>query len=76
MAGEVIAVGTDVTQWKVGDRVSPNFMLDKIHDEQTVAIGATALGAALHGVLTEYKNFPSHVSSGFARSAGCHLTTE
>ncbi|KAJ7115691.1 hypothetical protein C8R44DRAFT_832629 [Mycena epipterygia] len=60
MAGEVIAVGTDVTQWKVGDRVSPNFMLDKLHDEQTEAIGATALGGPLHGVLTEYKNFPSH----------------
>ncbi|KAJ7106615.1 alcohol dehydrogenase [Mycena epipterygia] len=60
MAGEVIAVGADVTQWRVGDRVSPNFMLDKLHDEQTVAIGATALGAALHGVLTEYKIFPAH----------------
>ncbi|KAJ6504950.1 alcohol dehydrogenase superfamily protein [Mycena vulgaris] len=60
MAGEVIAVGVDVTQWKVGDRVSPNFMLDKLHDEQTAAIAATALGGASHGVLTEYRTFPAH----------------
>ncbi|KAJ7092122.1 chaperonin 10-like protein, partial [Mycena crocata] len=33
MAGEVVAVGADVKQWRVGDRVSPNFMLDKLHDE-------------------------------------------
>ncbi|KAJ6473933.1 hypothetical protein DFH09DRAFT_1109811 [Mycena vulgaris] len=60
MAGEVIAVGADVTQWKVGDHVSPNFMLDKLHDEQTAAIGATVLGGASHGVLTAYRTFPTH----------------
>ncbi|KAJ7702769.1 alcohol dehydrogenase superfamily protein [Mycena rosella] len=59
-AGEVIAVGADVTQWKVGDRVSPNFMLDKLHDELTPEIAATSLGGQSHGVLTEYRTFPAH----------------
>ncbi|KAJ7091016.1 hypothetical protein C8R44DRAFT_418507 [Mycena epipterygia] len=60
MAGEVIAVGADVKQWKIGDRVSANFMLDKLHEEQTPEIAATALGGAAHGVLTEYRSFPAH----------------
>ncbi|KAJ7440208.1 alcohol dehydrogenase superfamily protein [Mycena galericulata] len=56
MAGEIIAVGGDVKQWKIGDRVSANFMLDKIH-EHSVAISKTALGGPIHGVLTEYRTF-------------------
>ncbi|KAF8184560.1 alcohol dehydrogenase superfamily protein [Mycena galopus ATCC 62051] len=60
MAGEVIAVGSDVTQWNVGDRVSANFMLDKLHNEVTPEIMASAIGGASHGVLTEYRNFPAH----------------
>ncbi|KAJ7124591.1 hypothetical protein C8R43DRAFT_958643 [Mycena crocata] len=60
MAGEVIAVGPDVTQWKAGDRVSANFMLDKLHNECTPAIMGSALGGARHGVLTQYRNFPAH----------------
>ncbi|KAJ7676512.1 alcohol dehydrogenase superfamily protein [Mycena polygramma] len=42
MAGEVIAVGEDVKEWKRGDRVSANFMLDKLHAEQTAKIAASA----------------------------------
>ncbi|KAJ7648775.1 alcohol dehydrogenase superfamily protein [Mycena polygramma] len=60
MAGEVIAVGEDVKDWKRGDRVSANFMLDKLHAEQTAKIAASALGGAVHGVLTEYRTFPAH----------------
>ncbi|KAJ6559494.1 zinc-binding alcohol dehydrogenase [Mycena vulgaris] len=60
MAGEVIAVGADVTQWTIGDRVSANFMLERLHNEQTAATAASALGGASHGVLTEYKAFPAH----------------
>jgi NADPH:quinone reductase-like Zn-dependent oxidoreductase len=61
MAGEVIAVGRDVTEWNRGDRVSANFMLDKLHEEQTAKIAASALGGAVHRVLTEYRTFPAHV---------------
>ncbi|KAJ7448793.1 chaperonin 10-like protein [Mycena latifolia] len=60
MAGEVIAVGADVTKWKVGDRVSANFILDRLHDEISADIAATALGGRLQGVLTEYRAFPAH----------------
>ncbi|KAJ7671881.1 hypothetical protein B0H17DRAFT_192987 [Mycena rosella] len=60
MAGEVIAVGEDVKQWKKGDRVCANYMLDKLHNEETTAIGATALGGAINGVLTEFRTFPAH----------------
>ncbi|KAF7355973.1 Alcohol dehydrogenase superfamily protein [Mycena venus] len=52
--------GEDVKEWKKGDRVSANFMLDKLHDEQTAEIAATALGGAVHGVLTQYRTFPAH----------------
>ncbi|KAJ7148092.1 hypothetical protein C8R43DRAFT_889138, partial [Mycena crocata] len=60
MAGEVVAIGVDVKQLRIGDRVLPNFMLDKLHDEQTAEIAATALGGMAHGMLTEYRKFPAH----------------
>ncbi|KAF7360736.1 Alcohol dehydrogenase superfamily protein [Mycena venus] len=60
MAGEIIAVGAEVKNWKVGDRVSANFILDKLHDEMTAEIAATGLGGSQQGVLTEYRTFPAH----------------
>ncbi|KAJ6566465.1 alcohol dehydrogenase superfamily protein [Mycena capillaripes] len=60
MAGEVIAVGGDVTQWKAGDRVSANFALDWVNDEITPEITASSLGGKQQGVLTEYRSFPAH----------------
>lgn len=61
MAGEVVAVGEDATQWKTGDRVCANFMLDKLHKEQTPEISASSLGGQSQGVLVEYRTFPAHV---------------
>ncbi|KAJ7184900.1 alcohol dehydrogenase superfamily protein [Mycena filopes] len=60
MAGEVVAVGADVTQWHVGDRVCANFFLHKLHSEQTLATRNSALGGASQGVLTEYRSYPEH----------------
>ncbi|KAJ7088463.1 hypothetical protein B0H15DRAFT_291597 [Mycena belliarum] len=60
MAGEIIAVGDEVKDWKKGDRVCANFFLDKLHAEKTEAIAATALGGVVDGVLTEYRTFPAH----------------
>ncbi|KAJ7309446.1 alcohol dehydrogenase superfamily protein [Mycena albidolilacea] len=60
MAGEVIAVGADVKEWHVGDRVAANFFADKLHDEYTREIRESAFGGALQGVLTEYRTFPAH----------------
>ncbi|EGN94655.1 hypothetical protein SERLA73DRAFT_162792 [Serpula lacrymans var. lacrymans S7.3] len=60
MAGEIIAVGQDVQNYKVGDRVCPNFALDHIHGDPTQETQATGLGGAIDGVLTEYINVPAH----------------
>ncbi|KDR84023.1 hypothetical protein GALMADRAFT_111170 [Galerina marginata CBS 339.88] len=60
MAGELIAVGEDVKGWKVTDRVCANFATDHIYGPATPATAATALGAAIDGVLTQYKTFPAH----------------
>ncbi|KAJ6482362.1 zinc-binding alcohol dehydrogenase [Mycena vulgaris] len=68
IAGEVIAIDVDVTWWRVSDRVSVNFMLNKLPAEQTAKIAASILGGASHSVITEYKMFlslvaiPSHLS--------------
>ncbi|KAF6750375.1 alcohol dehydrogenase superfamily protein [Ephemerocybe angulata] len=59
MAGEVIAVGQDVTGWKAGDRVCANFSPAHLHGDPTAATMAAALGAVAPGVLTEYRAFPS-----------------
>ncbi|KAF7288616.1 hypothetical protein MIND_01428200 [Mycena indigotica] len=61
MAGEVIAVGVEVTQWKTGDRVMANFFLDLLAPAgMTRAIKATALGGQVHGVLTQCRAYPAH----------------
>ncbi|CAK5275231.1 unnamed protein product [Mycena citricolor] len=73
VAGEIVAIGEDVKGWKVGDRVCPNFMLEKLHgDHTTPAIAATALGGAVDGTLTEYRNYPA---SSLVKIAD-HLTYE
>ncbi|KAJ7207328.1 alcohol dehydrogenase superfamily protein [Mycena haematopus] len=56
MAGEIIAVGAEVNEWKVGDRVCANFLQAKIHKDSPTAKG---LGGPVHGVLTEYRTFPA-----------------
>ncbi|KAK6988697.1 alcohol dehydrogenase superfamily protein [Favolaschia claudopus] len=56
MAGEIIAVGEGVKEWKTGDRICANFMVDKLHDGSP---GNEALGGAVNGVLTEYRTFPA-----------------
>ncbi|KAJ7831150.1 hypothetical protein B0H14DRAFT_2365322 [Mycena olivaceomarginata] len=56
MAGEVIAVGEDVKEWKVGDRVCANFIQDKLHDDSPSEL---ILSGSVHGVLTEYRTFPA-----------------
>ena len=64
-AGEIIAVGEDVKDWKVGQKVCANFATDHTHGPATPASANTALGGQAHGVLTQYRAFPSHVRSIF-----------
>lgn len=61
-AAEIVAVGSDVTRFRVGDRVCANFALDHIAGDPTPEIGATAQGGAIDGGLTEYRVYPQHVS--------------
>jgi NADPH:quinone reductase-like Zn-dependent oxidoreductase len=58
-AGEVVAIGRDVTRWKVGDRVCPIFAQGWIEGEPTLQKNRTALGGGgeLDGVLREYGAF-------------------
>ncbi|KAF9029358.1 NAD(P)-binding protein [Hymenopellis radicata] len=60
MAGEILAVGDVATKWKVGDRVCANLLLDHVHGSLSAEIRQSALGGAIHGVLTQYRAFPAH----------------
>ncbi len=54
-AGTVVAVGTEVTRWKEGDRVSPNFFPDWRGGAFSLAYLARALGGGqTDGVLSDY----------------------
>ncbi|OJT02689.1 Zinc-type alcohol dehydrogenase-like protein [Trametes pubescens] len=58
LAGEIVALGTEVTGWSTGDRVSSNFAIGHVFGDVTEEAKATALGAPINGVLTEYKVLP------------------
>lgn len=66
MAGEIIAIGEGVNNWKVGDRVCANFALDHLHGDTTAVIQQTSMGGQSHGVLTQYRTFPTHVRVEFS----------
>lgn len=56
-AGEVVAVGSDVTKFKVGDKVLTLF--NQGHQKQLVDVAAskTGLGGCIDGTLREYATF-------------------
>ncbi|KAJ7064512.1 NAD(P)-binding protein [Mycena amicta] len=60
MAGDIVALGEDVKGWKIGDRVSANFFLDRLNDEYSQDIMYSSMGAPTSGVLREYRTFPAH----------------
>lgn len=59
-AGEVVAVGSAVQTFRVGDRVTAGFFPDWTSGPLTDAAAATAMGEATEGVLTTCRNFPAH----------------
>jgi NADPH:quinone reductase-like Zn-dependent oxidoreductase len=71
-AGEVIAVGAGVTQWKTGDRVAGIFMQSWQDGRFTAAKGKGALGGDIDGMLATEVVLPE---SGLVRIPD-HLTYE
>lgn len=59
-AGEVVAVGDDVTQWKTGDRVMASFMRDWIAGPMNERALTASLGGGVDGVLAEQFVMPAH----------------
>lgn len=56
-AGEVVEIGSAVTKWKAGDRVSPIFMQGWLNGGIDAAKARTALGGDRDGVLREFAAF-------------------
>lgn len=84
-AGEVTAIGSEVTKWKIGDRVMPIFVQKWIDGGPTDEKRRTALGAGpqWNGVLREYGTFseeslvriPDHLSYEEAATLPCAAIT-
>ncbi len=82
-AGEIVAVGTDVTAWKSGDRVVIPFMPGWLDGGLTAAATRSALGGAMPGVLCEYVAvplrsllpIPAHLSFEQAATLPCAAVT-
>jgi NADPH:quinone reductase-like Zn-dependent oxidoreductase len=78
-AGEVIAVGSDVTRVQRGDRVAGIFMQNWLSGEVSPYVARSALGGSVDGVLAEHVVFhedgvvhiPSHLSYEEAATLPC-----
>lgn len=82
-AGEVVALGEGVTQWRKGDRVAGCFFQGWERGAYVPAAAKTALGGALDGMLAEYvvlsENgivpIPSHLSFEEGATLPCAALT-
>lgn len=57
-AGDVVALGADVTRWSAGDRVAATYFPRWLSGPGTPEVTADDLGGTLDGVLAEYLTFP------------------
>lgn len=82
-AGEVVAVGDEVRQFKLGDRVIGSFFQDWQKGEIDHGAAPSALGGAINGVLTTARVFderglvrlPSHLSYEEGATLPCAAVT-
>jgi len=83
-AGEVVAVGDNVSRWKVGDRVCPIFTQGWLEGRRSSQKDRTSLGGGdLDGVLREYGAFhengliriPDHLSFEEGAALPCAAVT-
>jgi len=82
-AGEVVAVGSGVTQWKVGDRVAGIFMQNWLEGRPTAVKSKGALGGDIDGMLTTeivlpetgLVRIPDHLSFEEASTLPCAAVT-
>lgn len=68
MAGTVVAVGSDVTRFKQGDRVCGNFWVQWVHGEPPAEMlrHGLSLGGPLPGMLAEYVLLEEHAAVAVA----------
>jgi NADPH:quinone reductase-like Zn-dependent oxidoreductase len=82
-AGEVVAIGPEVTRVAVGDRVAGCFMQSWMGGEIAPEDAASSLGGAIHGVLAERRVFdqqglvklPDHLSFEDGATLPCAAVT-
>jgi len=82
-AGEVVAVGAEVTAWKPGHRVVIPFFPDWLDGDLTAAKAASALGGDVDGLLREFATvradallpIPAHLSFEQAATLPCAAVT-